>query len=244
MPANVSATYKLTLTHREPVAEETMAFYLEKPKEFQFTPGQYIDVTLLDPPETDAEGDIRSFSLVSAPFEDHITFATRMRNTAFKRVLKSSPPKQVKVDGPMGSFTLHKNSLKPAVFLAGGIGITPFLSMLRQAAHDKLTHKLCLFYSNRRPEDAAFLEDLRKLEEANQHFQLVPTMTDMSGSHLPWKGHTSLINRQMLSEYLPDLHGPIYYTAGPPTMVAGLRQMLIDASVDEDDIRSEDFAGY
>jgi len=244
MPANVSATYMLTLRHREPVAEDTMAFYFEKPNEFQFTPGQYMDVTLPDPPETDMEGNIRSFSIISAPFEDHLAFATRMRDTAFKRVLKSAPPKQVKVEGPMGSFTLHKNPLKPAAFLAGGIGITPFFSMLRQAAHDKLTHKLYLFYSNRRPEDAAFLDDLRQLEETNQHFQLVPTMTEMAKSQRPWKGQTSLINRQMLSEYLPDLHGPIYYIAGPPGMVVVMRQMLVDATVDEDDIRSEEFSGY
>ena len=152
MPADISATYMVKLTSRESIAEGTMAFRFEKPKEFHFTPGQYVDVTLLNPPDTDAEGNIRSFSIASAPFEDHLTLVTRMRDTAFKRVLKSAPlGVEAKLDGPRGSFTLHKNASKAAVFLAGGIGITPFFSILRNAAHGKLPHRLYLFYSNRRP---------------------------------------------------------------------------------------------
>ena len=118
-------------------------------------------------------------------------FATRMRDTAFKRSLKKVPlGTEVKIDSPMGSFTLHKNSAKPAVFLAGGIGITPFLSIVRQADHDRLPHKLYLFYSNRRPEDAPFLDALQTLERRNPNFQLVCTMTEMSKSKKEWKGET------------------------------------------------------
>jgi ferredoxin-NADP reductase len=245
MPTNVSTTYTAKLMKREFVAEGTMAFHFEKPKEFQFTPGQYVDVTLLNPPETDAEGNIRSFSIASAPFEDHITLVTRMRDTAFKRVLKSAPlGVEAKLEGPMGSFTLHKNASKAAVFLAGGIGITPFFSILRGAAHEKLPQRLYLFYSNRRPEDAAFLRELRQLEEVNQHFRFVPTMTEMAKSHQDWKGQTGFIDRQMVTRFLPELHGPIYYIAGPPAMVAAMRQMLVTAGVDEDDVRTEEFAGY
>jgi ferredoxin-NADP reductase len=84
-----------------------------------------------------------------------------MRDSAFKRFLRTAAiDVEVKMEGPMGSFTLHNNSAKPAVFLAGGIGITPFSSIVRHAAHAKLPHKLYLFYSNRRPEDAAFMQGL------------------------------------------------------------------------------------
>jgi ferredoxin-NADP reductase len=150
----------------------------------------------------------------------------------------------VKIDSPTGSFTLHKNASKPAVFLAGGIGITPFMSIVRQADHDRLPHKLHLFYSNRRPEDAPFLEDLQKLEKSNSNFHLVCTMTAMSQSKQDWKGETGLIEKEMLSRHLASLQGPIYYVAGPPAMVAAMREMLVGANVDEDDIRTEDFAGY
>ena len=84
-----------------------------------------------------------------------------MSDTAFKRVLKTMPlGTEVRIVGPFGSLILHQNADRPAVFLAGGIGITPFRSMLLQATEQKLPYHLILFYSNRRPEDAAFLEEL------------------------------------------------------------------------------------
>jgi ferredoxin-NADP reductase len=141
-----------------------MAFHFEKPSGFNFKAGQSADVTLANPPETDAEGDMRTFSIASPPFENELVFTTRMRDTAFKHSLNKVPLNtEVTIGSPVGSFTLHKNPSKPAVFLAGGIGVTPFLSIVRQADHEQLPHKLYLFYSNRRPEDAAFLDTLQTL---------------------------------------------------------------------------------
>jgi ferredoxin-NADP reductase len=237
--------YQAKLLSRVEVAEGTMAFHFEKPSQFDFKPGQSADVTLSNPPETDSEGNTRTFSIASSPFENQLMFATRLRDTAFKRSLKKVPlGTDVKIDSPMGSFTLHKNSAKSAVFLAGGIGITPFLSIVRQAGHDRLPHMLYLFYSNRRPEDAAFLEALQMLEKSNPNFQLICTMTELPQSQKGWKGETGLIDKEMLSRYLSTLQGPIYYSAGPPAMVTGMRKMLVGAGVDEDDIRTEEFGGY
>lgn len=233
------------LLGKEQVAEGTTAFHFEKPPGFDFKPGQSADVTLFNPPETDVEGNTRTFSVASAPFEDKLTFATRMRDTAFKRSLTRMPPGTgVKIDSALGSFTLHKNSAKPGVFLAGGIGITPFLSILRQADHDRAPHKVILFYCNHRPEDAAFLEALQRLATSNANFRFVGTMTKMANAKKKWDGETGRINKEMLSRYMSDLHGPIYYIAGPPAMVTGIREMLVAARIDEDDIRTEEFPGY
>ena len=233
------------LMRREEVAEGTMAFHFEKQSGFNFKAGQSADVTLTDPPETDAEGNTRTFSIASPPFENELVFTTRTRDTAFKRSLKKVPlATEVKISPATGSFTLHKNRAKPAVFLAGGIGITPFFSIVRQADRDRLPHKLYLFYSNRRPEDAAFLDTLQTLETTNPNFHLICTMTEMSKSKKEWKGEVVPIGREMLSRHLTTLQGPIYYSAGPPAMVAGMKEMLVGAGVDEDDIRTEDFAGY
>jgi ferredoxin-NADP reductase len=237
--------YQSKLKSRAQVAEGTMAFHFEKPAGFDFQGGQSVDMTFLNPPQTDDEGNTRTFSITSAPHEKELVFATRMRDSAFKRSLKAVPlGTELKIDGPMGSFTLHKNPKKPAVLLAGGIGITPFLSIVRQAAHDRLPHQIYLFYSNRRPEDAAFLDDLRGLQKDNPNFHLCATMTEMEKSHLPWEGERGFIDREMVVKLLNNLNGPIYYLAGPPAMVAAMRKMLIDAKVDEDDIRTEEFAGY
>jgi ferredoxin-NADP reductase len=240
-----TSAHTTPLTKREEVAEETMAFHFAKPTDFQFRAGQSIDMTLLNPPESDAEGNIRTFTLASPPFESDLMIATRMRDTAFKRVLrKAALGFEVKIEGPSGSFVLHRRAEKPAVFLAGGIGITPFLSIIRQATHEKAPHHVYLFYSNRRPEDAAFLELLSETAKPNPNFHLVATMTGMDNSRREWKGETGFINKEMLIKYLPTLQGPIYYLAGPPAMVAAMRLMLTEAAIDEDDIRTEEFSGY
>jgi len=239
------AGYRAKLLSRVEVADGTTAFHFERPAGFDFKAGQSADLTLQSPPETDGEGNTRTFSIASAPFENKLVFATRMRDTAFKRSLKAVPlGTEVKMDSAMGSFTLHKNPSKQAVFLAGGIGITPFFSILRQADHDRMPHKLYLFYSNRRPEDAPFLDDLRNLERTNPHFRFVATMTEMPRSQKPWGGETGTIDKGMLLRHLSSLEGPVYYIAGPPAMVTGMRAMLVASGVDEDDIRAEDFAGY
>jgi ferredoxin-NADP reductase len=239
------ASHTSKLVRREEVAEGTMAFHFEKPSGFEFKAGQFADVTLVNPPEADAEGNTRTFSIASPPFENELVFTTRMRDTAFKRSLKKVPlASEVTISSAAGSFTLHKNRAKPAVFLAGGIGITPFLSIVRQAHHDRLPHNLYLFYSNRRPEDTPFLDTMQNLEKTNPNLHLICTMTEMSKSKKEWKGEMVVIDQEMLSRHLATLQGPIYYSAGPPAMVVGMRQMLVGAGVDEDDIRTEDFAGY
>src|ERR1043165_5212195 len=110
--------YKTTLQKKEEVADGTMAFHFEKPGGFVFKAGQFGDFTLINPVETDTEGNTRGFSLASAPYEDSLMFATRMRDTAFKRVLKTIEPRmELTLDAPYGSFTLHNDASRPAVFL-------------------------------------------------------------------------------------------------------------------------------
>jgi ferredoxin-NADP reductase len=244
--------FKAKLISRSEIAEGTMAFRFERPPGWTFKAGQFVDITLLNPPETDVEGNVRGFSIASAPYEDTITVATRMRNTACKRVLATMPLQtEVQIEGPFGDLALHNNAKKPAIPLAGGIGITPFHSMVLWAAHEKLPHRIFLFHSNNRPEDAPFLEELREIEKQNPNYKYVPTMTAMERSHRQWSGETGIIRAEMLSKHLqartpsdPVIADAIYYIAGPPEMVAALRKMLVDWGADEDNIRAEEFAGY
>jgi ferredoxin-NADP reductase len=227
------------------VAEGTMAFHFEKPDGFEYKAGQFADYTLQDPPETDDEGNTRGFTLSSAPFEPHLAATTRLRDTAFKRVLKNAPMgAEVVLDAPYGSFTLHNNVARPAVFLTGGIGITPARGIVLQADHDKTAHKIVVFYSNKRPEEAAYLDELTKVAESNGNFTFVPTMDHMEMSQQSWAGETGIIDKAMLTKYVDDVTAPIYYLCGPPGMVTAMRALLNGAGVDDDDIRTEEFTGY
>jgi ferredoxin-NADP reductase len=168
-----------------------------------------------------------------------------MRNTVFKQAISVFPiGSQARIGGPMGSFSLHNNTARPAVFLAGGIGIAPFLSMLSYATEEKLRHPIVLFYANRYLEDAAFMDALWNLERANPRFRFVPILTRTDKNYRGWKGKTGHISSEMLFTRVGILRGPIYYIAGPPTMVAATRRMLGEVGIDEDDIRTEEFAGY
>ena len=105
---------------------------------------------------------MRRFSIASAPHEETLMVATRMRDTAFKRVLRTMPfGTAVKIEGPSGDLILQKDLTRAAVFLAGGIGITPFRSIVHWAAKEKLPSVFSSSHSSRRPEDAAFLADLQ-----------------------------------------------------------------------------------
>ncbi len=237
--------YTTTLLRSEPVAEGTQRFYFAKPAGFEYRAGQTIDLSLINPPETDAEGTTRTFSLTSAPEDDTLSITTRMRDSAFKRVLRTLPEgSEVKVDGPMGSFTLQENTARPAVFLSGGIGVTPFHSMVVDATRQQTAHELYLFYSNRRPEDTAFLSELQQLAASYPRFHFVPTMTEMEKSVQPWDGERGYITAEMLQKHLPQGSMPIYYLAGPPAMVTAMRTLLNGMGVSNDDIRTEEFAGY
>ena len=238
------STHDVQLAAREDVAEGTTAFHFDKPPGFTFKPGQAIDL-LLPTASSETQSPRHTFSIVSAPFQEELAIATRMRDSAYKRTLGSLPVgAALRLEGPFGSLTLHNDRSRAAVLVAGGIGITPFMSMLRQAAKDRLAQDLALLYSNRRPEDAAFLAELLDLERLNPRFHLVATMTEMSKSSREWRGETRLIGEDLIRTVGGALPAPIYYLVGPPAMVDGVRKTLNSAHIDDDDIRSEEFYGY
>lgn len=247
-----SPGYLLKLNSRREVADRTVAFEFNKPPGFAFKAGQFVEIAWVDPPETDAEGNARAFSIASAPHEEHLVFTTRLRDTAFKRVLQKTPLGTLAtLEGPFGDLTLHHNVSRPAILMAGGIGITPFRSIIRRAAHEKLAHKVLLFYANRQPHDAPFLEELSAIERENANFTFVPTMTAVSRLQRAWTGETGHFSAEMLTRHMQRIAfggaqtpSPIYYIAGPPAMVKGVRTMLNDAGIDDDDIRAEEFGGY
>ncbi|WP_210240513.1 ferredoxin--NADP reductase [Mesorhizobium comanense] len=243
------ASFEVALKSKQQIAQDSWAFVFERPAGFHFRAGQHVRMTLIDPPETDSEGDSRFFSLASTPGDADLVIAMRMRDTAFKRVLGRLETgekvlMQILLDVPHGAFALHEDASQPAVFLAGGIGIVPAFSMIKDAIERELSHRLFLFYSNRRPEDAAYLEELQELAEQNPSFTLVATMTEAARSERSWTGETGRMDQSMLAKHVDDPLLAVYYISGLPEMVNEMKTMLGRSGVGKASIQAEEFTGF
>jgi ferredoxin-NADP reductase len=229
-------SYNVKLLHKKEVAQGTLEFTLEKPKGFQYRAGQYGDLVLPASTGLDDSNNKHGFSFVSAPFEDTLRMATRMRaQSKYKQAAAKVPEAtMVKLLALWGDFTLQKNDKIPAVFLIGGIGITPVRSIIAQATHDKTNHKITLLYSNRNPAQAAYLDELKHLAEVNKNFTFVPSFSDTDG----------FIDAKRVRAHVPDIGAPKYYLSGPEGMVKAMRKLLVDVGADEDNIKTEEFEGY
>lgn len=236
--------YLFPLVDRQEIAVDTMEFvFSTKGSDYTFKPGQHADYTLIDPPFTGAEGNTRTFSFANAPGDNTIRFATRMRDSAFKNSLKVIPlGTRIKVKSPIGRMTLHADESKLAVFLVGGIGITPFRSMLRHLAEIGSTRPVIMLYANKNEATASYYDELTELEAKLPKFKFVPSFTDTFPGG--WTGETGRINEVMVQKYVVDPTNAIFYTAGPPEMTSAIIRMIEGMGVPEEQIRSEDFAGY
>lgn len=236
--------YTINLSGHEQIARDTHVFHFTKPKDFDFKPGQYGGFTLINPPEKDARGITRRFTFLSAPDDPEIAIASRFRPdaSAFKKILMQLKIGElVKLAGPSGNFTLHEDAQIPAVFLAGGIGITPFYSMLRFNQAHRIARPIFLFYGNQDQEDAAFLNELHALQKTLNDFQLIPTLKIAPPS---WEGERGFITKDMIKRYVPDVSKPIFYVCGAPTMVTVYQELLLEMGVASSQIKVEDFTGY
>jgi ferredoxin-NADP reductase len=212
-------------------------------EEVDFRPGQYFWVTLLDPPYDDEKGPRRHISVVTSPNERGVLgLCTRLRETAFKRSRAELPVgADVGVEEPKGTFLLPKDTDRHYVFIAGGIGITVFRCMLHYIVEEQLPHRVTLVYSNRDRESAAFLDELRELEQGNPNLRVVLTMTEDPS----WDGEKRRIDAEFLRDHLGDeLQSFTYLIAGPPAMVEGVVGTLETAGVPEERIRPARFSGY
>lgn len=234
--------YTVKLIQKRDIARNTIELTFEKPAGMQYTPGQYGGFTLINPPETDASGNTRRFSLLSAPHQDHISIATRLQTSAYKRVLSQfNPGDVIKFAGPTGNFVLHTEATTPAVLIAGGIGIAPFYSMIQHAVQHASSQPIYLFYGNQTEEDACYLQELQQWQAQHPALHFIPVLAKPTAE---WSGETGFITDTILKKYITDLSSPIYYICGSPAMVTTLQETLMEMGIEADKIKIEDFPGY
>jgi ferredoxin-NADP reductase len=234
-----------TIKEKRQVAKGTLMVTFDLvDEEVDWTPGEYFWVELLDPPYEDEKGPRRHITVVTSPTEGGVLgLATRLRDSAFKKSLAEMPEGSVvDVEQPKGSFLLPEDTSKDYVFLAGGIGITPFRSMLRYIADKGLDdYKITLVYSNRDQESTAFFDELQELEQQIAGLRVVFTM-DQDES---WEGESRRIGPELCEDVLGgDLSSFHFMIAGPPGMAKGVQAAILEAGVPEDQVKSDSFSGY
>ncbi|MGC1135106.1 MAG: FAD-dependent oxidoreductase, partial [Nitrososphaeraceae archaeon] len=218
-------------------------------KSLDYTAGQYayFDIGGVS---NDPKGPVRHFTIASSPTEDFVMISTRIRDTPYKKRLSSLEQDiKVKVRGPEGKFVLHTDHSKPAVFLSGGIGVTPFRSMIKYSTDKQLPIKIIMFDSNRDEANILYKEEFDEWLKANENLDIIYTISEEGQSSSPaneWKGERGRINKQMLTRYLDneDLDNSIYYTCGPPGMIKAMQTLLQDLQISKERIKIEEFTGY
>ena len=214
-----------------------------------YRPGQFSVIDLGT--KEDPKGPTRSFSIASSPTErDAILITTRIRDTPFKQKLsRLEEGTAVKITAPAGKFTLPQDHSKPLVFLSGGIGVTPFRSMIKYATDKQLPLKITMFDSNRNPLNILYKDEFDSCVKINENLRIIYTITE-EGEKIPssdWKGERGFIDEAMLAKYLTkdDLANSIFYICGPPAMLNAMQQLLSkEIEVPQDRIKIEVFTGY
>lgn len=222
---------RLVLVSKRPEVENVYSFIFEPDKPVQWQPGQYMHY-VLEHPDADDRGMERWFTISTAPYEKNIMLTTRFNQTessSFKKALLAlKPGAVVEADGPKGEFTLREGD-HHHIFIAGGIGITPFRSMLLQLAHDKLPINVDLLYANH-DNNFAFGPELKALQATNSSFHIHEFVDKR-------------IEEPDLRPYLSDKKA-VYYLSGPRVMVESYEATLPMYGVDKSMVITDYFPGY
>ena len=257
-----SSQLELTLTKKDKVAgTDVMSFKFSKQNDqlenkmlLDYTAGQF---AFFDIGEVynDPKGPIRHFTISSSPTEDFIMFSTRIRDSPYKKRLSTlEEGAKVKVRGPEGQFVLHQDYSKPAVFLSGGIGVTPFRTMIKYATDRQLPTRIIMFDSNRNRSNILFKKEFDDWAGVNKNLKIIYTISEDEQHELSlsttndWKGEYGRINKSMILKYLDTnvLNNSIFYICGPPGLLKAMQALLQedDLNIPKERIKVEEFTGY
>ncbi len=233
---------RATVAEKREVAKGTLFVRFAVEAYPDYRPGAYFWVELPDRGHSDEKGLRRHISLATSPSEKgSVGLATRLRDTAFKQTLAElEVGDEVQVEEPKGSFLLPEDTSEEYVFVAGGIGITVFRSMLRFIADERLPYRVTLVYSNRDRESTAFLDEVEELERRIDGLRVVLTMTDEPG----WEGETRHLDADVLGELLGGLEDKTFLIAGPPAMTEAVADSLLGTGLPEERVLASKFCGY
>lgn len=219
----------------------TMSFIFDKPVGFDFQPGQFAQWAF--PVEMcDERCNKRPFSIATSPTEDYLMMTTRRGVSALKKAMETfSPGISIQAVGPLGRFVLTEDS-STILMIAGGIGITPLRSMIKNALDKKTNHQITLLYFNKSVDEIIYQNELQEWMKQSEKITIIEILTDETNIPPDWQGRVGRVTEQMIQEFLtPEIQ---VFTCGPKPMVDAIRLMLKTIGFPEEKVHREDFSGY
>ncbi len=224
---------KLKFISKKNEAWDVKSFIFEPQERMSWTAGQFL-IYFLPHEDPDIRGKQRFFTISAAPFEKHVMLSTRIfsqNRSSFKKALDNLKPEDlVSVKGPDGDFIVEDPN-KKYVFIAGGIGITPFRSIILQLAHDNKPLNITLLYANS-TQDFPFKDMFEEIASQSPNFKIHYVV---SPKH---------IDEGVVKQTVPDISEPVFYVSGPEPMVESLSETLIKMGIKEENLKQDFFPGY
>jgi ferredoxin-NADP reductase len=238
---------KLKLIEKWDEAKGTKSFFWQPEKPVTWLAGQYYYFTIPKMLYPDSRGNTRHFTISSSPTEDGlIRLTTRIRQeSGYKKTLDELPiGTEIEGEGPNGTFILDEKATSPNVFIAGGIGITPYRSIIKYVVDKGLSVPIHLLYSNSIPEEITFRTELEGWAKTHSNIKIDITISHPEESHEPWTGLTGRVNDTMIKKLVNDIENSVFWLCGPPAMIDAMEQVLGSLKITSDKIHSEKFTGY
>ncbi len=230
--------FETSLKDVTPRTFDTTSFRFPRPTAFEFRPGQYMFVTV-------KVGDkelVHPFSISSSPTDhDFIEFTKKLTSSEYSarlRAMKSGD--WVRIDGPYGKLTCECEFEK-ITFLAGGIGITPFHSIIKFCTDTQLPTSMILFYGCRNEQEIAFKQELDDMQTRNPNLRVIYVLAEPSSS---WTGKVGFVTTDLVKQEVPDFKDRVFYACGPPGMVVAMEKLVSSLGLPESQLRLEKFVGH
>ena len=235
---------RIRLIERCPETADVISFVFDLGGQpFEFLPGQHLTYKLDALSFPDERGNRRHFTISSSPSEKGIVmFTTRMRGSGFKETLRHAPiGYELTCDTPLGRFVLPKGKTSRHVFIAGGIGVTPYRSILRHAVDTNVRIEAVMLYHNHSQEEIVFRQELGAISQELSTLTLVHVLSEPEPG---WTGETGEPEEALIRKWVPDPDDSLFWLSGSPSFVLTYRELVKRIGVKDEAIRTEGFVGY
>ena len=230
--------FETTIEEVIPRTADVRSFRFPRPTDLNYKPGQFFFVSIKQ-----GEKELtHHFSFSSSPTEpEYFEFTKKFTDHEYSLALKAAKSGDwAKIDAPYGQFTFEGEYPKIAL-LAGGIGITPFISICKNATDKHLDSKIILFFGCKTQGDIAFYNELEVMQQQNPNLDVHFIVTQPSPD---WKGATGIISAEMIRQELPDFNENVFFTCGPPAMVEAMEKIVQSLGLPKEQMKKEYFTGY